>query len=397
MTATSTGLPGRAESAAPGVRGPARPQLRVDLNAVAQNVRVFRQRVPGELMAVVKADGFGHGHDSVARTALAHGATWLGVTSVEEALALRAEGVRARILSWLNSPQGDLTAALRAGVDLAVPGLEHLDAVVAAATPRRGQGARARLHLHVDCGMARDGAPLDLWPALCRAARCAEAAGLVEVVAVMGHLGCADVPGDACNELGQARFGQAVAVAEAAGLTPSLHHLGATAATLTDPRTHRTLCRVGAGLVGIDASRTTRLRGALTLRAPVVSVRRVPAGAAVGYGHSWRSTSATTCALVPLGYADGLPFAASNRAQMSIRGRRCPVVGRISMDQTVLDVGDLAVQPGEEVVVFGPGDAGEPTVADWARWAGTIEHEIVTGIGARVERAVLPASSMDAA
>jgi alanine racemase len=169
-------------------------------------------------------------------------------------------------------------------------------------------------------------------------------------------------------------------------LRPPLRHLAATAATLTDPLSQHTLCRVGAGLVGIDPTRTTPLRPAMTLTAPVVTLRDVAPGTPVGYGHTWASPRATRLALLPLGYADGLPRAASGRAEVLLRGRRCPVVGLVSMDQVVVDVGTLPVTVGDVATVFGPGDHGEPTVAEWAAWSGTIEHEIVTGIGARVLR-----------
>ena len=181
-----------------------------------------------------------------------------------------------------------------------------------------------------------------------------------------------------------------------AGLRPARHHLAATAATLTDPRTHHDLCRIGAGLAGIDPSGTARLHPALTLTAPVVAVRRVRAGRSVGYGHSWAAPAATTLGLLAVGYADGLPRAASGRAEIMVRGHRCRVAGLISMDQTVIDLGDQPVDPGEVATVFGPGTAGEPTVADWARWAGTIEHEIVTGIGGRVHRQVTGADGRSA-
>jgi alanine racemase len=151
------------------------------------------------------------------------------------------------------------------------------------------------------------------------------------------------------------------------------------------------MSRIGAGLVGIDPSGTVPLRSAMTLTAPVVSVRSVPAGTAVGYGHTWRAPAATLLALVPLGYADGLPRLASGRASILVAGKRCPVVGRISMDQLVVDVGHIDVRPGDLVTLFGPGDGGEPTVADWAGWAETLPHEIVTGIGARVTRSIRPA------
>ena len=362
------------------------PELSVDLEAVAANSRLFAARATGELMAVVKADGFGHGAHAVARTALANGATWLGVTSIEEALPLRAAGLQAPILSWLNPVDAAFGSAISAGVDLAVPSREHLMAIAT-------HGQAARVHLHLDAGMARDGCPPTLWSDLCRAARRAEQKGLVRVVGVMGHLGCADDPDDPANAAGRTRFAWAVEVARSVGLRPSQRHLAATAATLTDPRSHHTLSRIGAGLVGIDPSGTTALRPAMTLTAPVVSVRRVRAGTPVGYGNTHVTTSTTWLALLPVGYADGLPRSASNRAEVLVKGRRRPVVGLISMDQTVVDLGPSAAGPDgppEQVTVFGPGGHGEPTVADWAGWADTIEHEIVTGIGPRVSRTVSP-------
>ncbi|NPD04159.1 alanine racemase [Nocardioides sp. zg-1308] len=372
--------------------GPARthgPRLEVDLSAVAANTRLLADRTDAEVMAVVKADGFGHGAADVARTALAHGATSLGVTSIDEALALRSDGLRAPVLSWLNPLDAAYDDALAADVDLAVPSREHLDVVVRAATsaPARPAG----IHLHLDTGMSRDGAEPSAWPALCRAARRAERAGLVRVVGVMGHLGCADDPSDGCNALGRRRFAWGLDVARAAGLRPPLRHLAATAATVLDVRSHHTTVRVGAGLVGIDPTGTTPLRSGLTLTAPVVSVRRVRAGAGVGYGHAWTAPVATHLALLPLGYADGLPRVAAGRAEVLLRGRRRPVVGRISMDQVVVDLGDDPVQPGETATVLGPGAAGEPTVADWAAWADTIPNEVVTGLGPRIRRVHRPA------
>jgi alanine racemase len=359
--------------------------LTVDLHAVAANTGLFASRTRAEVMAVVKADGFGHGGAEAARTALANGATWLGVTSIAEGLALREAGLTAPVLSWLNPVDADFRRALAAGIDVAVPSLRHLSAVMDAA---RAGGRRARVHLHLDVGMARDGAEPAEWPALCRAACGGEQRGVLHVVGLMAHLGCADIPADPCNQAGRACFDWGLEAARAAGLRPVMRHLAATAAALTDPRTHHTLCRIGAGLVGIDPSGTTRLHPALTLTAPVVSVRRVRAGCPVGYGHSWAAPADTTLGLLPVGYADGLPRAASGHAEVMVHGQRCPVAGLISMDQTVIDVRSQQVQPGEAAVVFGPGSCGEPTVADWAAWAGTIEHEIVTGIGARVRRQV---------
>ncbi len=361
------------------------PTLQVDLGAVAANTRTCAGSTSGAIMAVVKADGFGHGAGAVAETALANGASWLGVTSIQEALSLRDAGLTAPLLSWLNPVEADFATALGAQVDLAVPSQAHLSAVAGACS------AVARVHLHLDTGMSRDGAATAEWPSLCRAARALERQGVLRVVGVMGHLGCADVPEDPANATGRTVFAWGLGIARAAGLRPPLRHLAATSATLTDPASHHTMSRVGAGLVGIDPSRTTPLAAALTLTAPVVAVRRVPTGASVGYGHTWVAERPTTLALLPLGYADGLPRAASGKAEVLVRGRRRRIVGRISMDQTVVDVGDDAVLPGETAIVFGPGGggldgSGAPSVADWAGWADTIEHEIVTGIGDRVAR-----------
>lgn len=369
------------------VATPTVPTLTVDLGAVASNTRLFADRVEGELMAVVKADGFGHGAAAVARTALGAGATRLGVTSIDEALSLRRAGLEAPVLSWLNPVDADWAGAIEHDVDIAVPSLEHLTAVATAGTPARP----ARVHLHLDAGMARDGAAPSQWAALCRAARRAELQGRISVVGLMGHLPCADDPADPSNHRGRNRFAWALRAARAAGLRPRHRHLAATAATLLDPLAHHTMSRVGAGLVGIDPTRTTMLRPALTLTAPLVEVRAVHAGTGVGYGHVWSAPRPTRLGLLPLGYADGLPRLASGTAQVQVRGVRIPVVGRISMDMTVVDLGDLPAEPGDDVTVFGPGTAGEPTVREWADAAGVLEHEIVTGLGPRLARVTLPA------
>ncbi len=364
--------------------------LTVDLSAVAANTRLFADRAANLLMAVVKADGFGHDGADVARTALSNGATWLGVTSVQEALSLRGAGIAAPVLSWLNAIDADFETAVRRSVHLAAPSAAHLHAIGRAAGR---EGRRADVHLHIDVGMARDGAEPAAWPELCHRARILERQQLIRVVAIMGHLGWADDSRDPLNVTGRRVFEWAAGEARRHGLRPRLRHLAATSATLTDRRTHFDLCRVGAGLVGIDPSRTTALRPAMTLTAPVVSVREVPRGTSVGYGHTHVTARRTRLALLPLGYADGIPRAASGRAWVQLRGRRHRVVGLVSMDQVVVDVGHSPVVPGDVALVFGPGDEGEPAVAEWAGWARTIEHEIVTGIGSRVATRVVHGES----
>lgn len=366
------------------------PTLLIDPSAVTANVRTIGAATTGEVMAVVKAEGFGHGTVAVAHASLAGGATRFGVTNLEEAFALRDAGFAERILSWLNPLDADFATAAERDIEIAVPGLAHLDVVRAA--------PGLRVHLQLDTGMARDGASPEEWVAMCREARSAEEAGVLSVVGVMGHLACADRPGDPANEAGRDRFAWGLRTAQELGLTPTDHHLAATAATLSDPLTHHTMSRIGAGLVGINEARNVALRPALTLTAPLVQVRRIAAGTSVGYGHSWTAPRDTRLGLLGLGYADGLPRLASNRAEVMVRGRRYPVVGRISMDMTIVDLGpeDGAVRQGDLATVFGPGDAGEPTAAEWAGWAETLEHEIVTGLGPRLHRTTLPLAAAPA-
>jgi alanine racemase len=354
--------------------------LTIDWTAIAANTRLLADHARGELMAVVKADGFGHGSVEVATAALANGATRLGVTCLAEALPLRKAGLRAPVLSWLDGPGADFSAAVEHDIELAVPDHAHLEAIARQATG-------TRVHLHLDIGLARDGAAQAHWTDLCRAAHRLERQGVLRVVGLMGHLPCADDPAHPSNALGRAQFDRGVQIARAAGVRPVHRHMAATAATLVDPLSHHTMSRVGAGLVGIDPSGTTRLRPAMSLSAPLAQLRRVSAGTAVGYGHTWSAPGRTTLGLVPLGYGDGLPRLASGRAEVLVRGRRRPVVGRVSMDSLVVDLGDEPVDAGGTATIFGPGDHGEPTVADWARWGRTIEHEIVVGVGARARRA----------
>ncbi|MDR6198545.1 alanine racemase [Microbacterium sp. SORGH_AS428] len=358
------------------------PELSVDEDAIRANARYFTRLTRGRLMAVLKADAFGHG--PVASAVVEEGATSLGVASIDEALALRRSGVDVPVLSWLNPIGADFLSAVSERVDLGVASADALHATVRAA---HRLGRRARLHLHADLGMTRDGAPASEWRSLCELARTAERQGHVQIVGIMGHMSCADRPDHPQNLRERLRFDAAVRSARHRGLAPAVTHLAATAATITGVGGDHDLHRIGAGLYGIDPSRTSReLRFALALRAPVISARRVGADVGVGYGARFTTDRPTHLALLPLGYADGLPRAASHRAEVFVRGRRRPIVGLISMDMAVIDTGDDVLNPGETVTIFGPGDQGEPTVADWARWSDTIEHEIVTRIGARVSR-----------
>ena len=363
----------------------------VDLGAIAHNSRILSDRAlagGAATMAVVKADGFGHGIVPVARTAVEHGIGWLGVTSVVEALTLRADGIDAPNLDRLYGIDDDFGHAILADVDLSVSSAEHLRAISAGAAR---VGRRANVHLKIDTGLTRNGVAFDEWPLLVRAARRCEQLGTVKVRGVWSHLAAADDPGNPSIAAQVSRFTEGVELARAAGLDPALRHLANSAAILDLPETHFDLVRAGIALYGIEPmpGHSTGLRRAMTFRARTVNVKRVPAGTGVSYMHEYHTPESTTVVLVPVGFADGVPRIAGNKAEVLVAGRRRPIAGRVAMDQFVVDAGDLPVRLGDEVVLFGPGDAGEPTVEDWAAWAQTNPHEILTGIGARVPRRYL--------
>lgn len=367
-------------------------EVMVDLDAIAANVAALAEHARGaQVMAVVKADGYGHGLLPSARAALAGGATWLGVAQVAEALALRAGGVDARILCWLYAPGGDLAAAVRADVDVSVAARWALEEAVAAAADC---GRAARIHLEADTGLGRGGCMPDRWPDLVDAALAAEADGAVRVVGVWSHLAFADAPQHPTVRRQAEVFADAVAVATARGADLEVRHLANSAAVLTTPDVHLDLVRPGLAVYGLSPvpdlgdPASYGLRPAMTVRSRVALVKRVGAGQGVSYGHTYTTTEPTTLALVPLGYADGVPRHASGAGPLSVGGRRHTVAGRVCMDQVVVDLGPDAgdVREGDEVVLFGPGDDGEPTAQDWAEAAGTISYEIVARMSSRLPR-----------
>jgi alanine racemase len=361
----------------------------VDLAAIAHNTEVLAARSRGELMAVVKADGFGHGMIEVATTVLAHGATWLGVTSLAEAARLRAAGITAPVLSWMHLPDEDFRPAITGNVDLSVASQEHLTGIAAAAEQA---GVTAAVHLKIDTGLSRNGAPASDWPDLVALARRCEQAGLVTVRGVWSHLASADRPGDPSVPAQLACYEDALALARAAGLAPEWLHVANSAGIVAVPESHYDLTRAGIGLYGVEpiAGLDHGLHPAMTLRSRAILVKRVPGGTGVSYEHEYVTGRETTLALVPVGFADGVPRLLTNRGEVLVNGRRCPIAGRVAMDQFVADVGDAVVRIGDEVLLFGTGEYGEPTVSDWAAWARTNAHEILTGIGARVPRRYLP-------
>ncbi|MFF1573089.1 alanine racemase [Leifsonia sp. NPDC058292] len=361
--------------------------LTVDHDAIAHNVGVLRAVAGVPVLAVVKADGFGLGMARVARTALRAGAGALGVATVDEALRLRASGVTARLLAWLSDPHSDLGAAIRLGVELGCPSERMLEEIAARA---RVVGITARVHLEVDTGLSRGGADAADWAALCRLAAEHERFGTLRVVGVWSHLARANEPHPSATASAVDAFRSAVTVATAAGLTPDVLHLASSGAALAHPETRFSLVRCGQALFGVQPVDGERfdLRPALRLTSRIVQLRRVPAGTPVSYGGDYRTAAETVLALVPLGYADGIPRSAGDTGEVSIRGHRCRVVGRVSMDQLIVDAGPVGrdVREGDDVVVIGDPALGEPGLDEWAHWAGTIPQEVMTGFGSRVIR-----------
>ncbi|MEV4438675.1 alanine racemase [Streptomyces sp. NPDC049577] len=369
---------------------PMRARAVVDLAALRDNVRALRARAPrAQMMVVVKANAYGHGAVPCARAAREAGAEWIGTALPQEALALRAAGDTGRLMCWLWTPGGPWREAVEADVDVSVSGLWALEAVTAAV---RAAGRPARVQLKIDTGLGRNGCTPGDWEQLVTAARAAEQAGLIKVTGVWSHFACADEPGHPSIRAQLAVFQDAVRYAEHAGLTPEVRHIANSPATLTLPEAHFDLIRTGVAVYGISPSPEVGtpedfgLRPVMTLTASLASVKRVPGGHGVSYGHTYATPGETTLALVPLGYADGIPRAASGTGPVLVGGKWRTVAGRVAMDQFVVDLGGDGAEVGDEAVLFGPGDRGEPTAEDWARATGTIAYEVVTRISSRVPR-----------
>ncbi|SEA57048.1 alanine racemase [Leifsonia sp. 21MFCrub1.1] len=358
----------------------------VDLDAVTANVARLRELVgTPHAMAVVKADAYGHGAVECARAALAGGADWLGVAEIAEGLALREAGITAPVLAWLHDPEEDFADAVRADLDLGVSSRSQLEAAAAAvASPARP----AVVQLKIETGLSRNGIPESEWEAVVARARELEVAGLIRVRGIFSHLSNAS-PDD--DRAAIAVFERALDRASAAGLQPELRHIAASAAALSLPESRFDLVRLGIAVYGLSpfgraSAVELGLRPAMTLRGRVAAVRRVPAGKGVSYDYTYRTEKETTLVLVPLGYAEGIPRHASNRGPVSIGGRTFRISGRVAMDQFVVDVGDLEVAVGDEVVLFGDPATGVPGADDWAEAADTINYEIVTRLGGRLRR-----------
>ena len=378
-------MTGAADAAVDAASVPALRRAVVDLGAVRANVEHVRdQMAPAEVMVVVKAGGYGHGAVAVARAALEGGATWLGVADVDEALALRQAGIGAPVLAWLHGEDPSFAAAVEASVTLGVSTVRQLERAVEAGSAERP----ARVHLKVDTGLGRNGIAPSEWLAVFDAARAAEVRGRVVVEGLFSHLSNASDDDDLAQ---LAAFETATALARSAGLAPRIRHLSATAGALHLPAARLDLVRLGIGAYGLSPfdgvrSASLGLRPAMRLESRLISVKRVAAGTGVSYGYTYRPAVDSWLGLVPLGYADGIPRHVSNTGSVWVGGAPRRIVGRVAMDQFVVDLAEHEAAVGDRVVLFGDPSDGHPGAEDWALAASTIDYEIVTRLGGRIVR-----------
>ena len=370
----------------------------VDLGAIQHNVRLLREHAGGaQVMAVVKADGYGHGATRVARAALAAGAAELGVATVDEALALRADGVTAPVLAWLHPPGIDFGPALLADVEIAVSSVRQLDELLDAV---RRTGKTATITVKVDTGLNRNGVAPALYPSMLAALRQAVAEDAVRLRGLMSHMVYADQPDNPINDVQGQRFADMLAQARHQGLRFEVAHLANSSATMSRPDLAFDLVRPGIAVYGLSPVPELGDMGlipAMTVKCVVALVKSVRAGEGVSYGHTWIAERDTTVALMPIGYADGVFRARGGRLEVLINGRRRPGVGRICMDQFLVDLGpgQVDVAEGDEAILFGPGTRGEATAQDWADLLGTIHYEVVTSPRGRIIRTYREAETVE--
>lgn len=353
----------------------------IDTDAISRNVAALAATTTAEVMAVVKADAYGHGLVEAAAAARQGGATWLGVAQPHEALALRAAGDTGRILTWLYGPELPARELMEAGVDLSVGSAEVLGEIVAES---REGAPSPRVHICVDTGLGREGVMLADLPGLLELVKAAEREGLLRAVGMWSHLAWADAPGHPTIDAQAQVFRLALVMAQDASLSLEVRHLANSACTLTRPDLHFDLVRPGIAVYGLPPvpdpdGVNFGLEPAMTVTSTVVLVKDVPAGQGVSYGHDYVTAFPTTLGLVSAGYADGVFRAAGSVAEVSVRGRRYRIAGRVCMDQFVIDLGPATdVCVGDEVTLIGRGG---PTAREWADAVGTIDYEVVCRFG----------------
>lgn len=370
-----------------------RAEIVIDLDAFRRNLDRIGELVATDVdgpqvMVVVKADAYGHGMVPCARVAREAGVPWLGVATQDEALALRAAGDEGLLLSWLGVPGEDYREAIAANIDLTASSVAQLEEIVEAAVDA---GYVARVHLKVDTGLSRNGAPVSQWTELVEAAAAHQRADRIDIVGLWSHLACADEPDNPTNDRQVEAFTAAVAVAESHGLDPEVNHLANSAGALLRPDAWFDLVRIGIAAYGLSpapavvTAEELGLVPVMTVRSTLALTKEIGRGEGVSYGHTFVAQFKQHVGLVPLGYGDGIPRHASSKAEVQVGDARARILGRVCMDQFVVAVPPTA-SAGDEVVMFGTGADGIPTAQDWAEACDTISYEIVTRIGGRATR-----------
>ena len=363
-----------------------RAEARIDLDRIKANIKHLIELSDTSVMAVVKADAYGHGLVPVAQAALDAGVSSLGVALLEEAITLRKAGITAPILAWLVPPGSDFKLAVDNEIELAASSIKALEEIGAVKSTNR-----PRVHLEVDTGMTRGGF-LGEWGKLD-----AHHVANIDIVGIFSHFARADEPEEKQNDEQRNRFKEMVTTLESFGYTNIVRHLSNSAATLKDKESRFDMVRVGIAMYGLSPdfkslgdSASLGLKPAMQVRAKLHLVKNVPANSPVGYGATAYTTAETKLGIVAMGYADGIPRIAQG-AGIFVDGKRAPIIGRVSMDQFVVDLGaESKATTGDWVIVFGDGATGEYTADDWGLASNSINYEIVTRIGPRVSRIYAP-------
>jgi alanine racemase len=359
--------------------------IEINLEAIASNYKTLKSLTSAKVMAIVKADAFGHGMIEVSKKLESINVDMLATADFEEAELIRSAGIRSPLMAWLHSKDTDFASAIKNDIQIGLSTVDGLNLVAEAA---HKVSQVAKVHLKVDTGLGRNGAALSDWPKVIARAVELETQGLIKLVGVFSHLSGTSEQDD-MDQLSV--FESAVAKAKELGASFEYRHLAASGAALKNKKAELDMVRAGIALYGLDPNPETSaasfgLIPAMRVSSEVVSVKKVPAGHGVSYGYLHKTTEETTLALVPFGYAEGLPRIATGRASVLLNGKRYPILARIAMDQFVLDVGQDSVKVGDEVVIFGDAKKGEPTAEELAIAAETINYEIVTRIGGRAKR-----------
>ena len=367
-----------------------RASAEINLSAIADNIKLIKGKTNAQVLAVVKADAYGHGLIQVGKAAEAAGANWLGTALLEEGIALRNSGIKVPIISWLTPLGEDFKTAINLDIDLSISSIELLTEVIAA-----GKVVKKipRVHIEVDTGMSRGGVGDD-WQLFLTELSKTVKANEINIIGIWSHFARADEPGQVMNQAQLNTFEDRIKSASDVGIKPEFIHIANSAAALTNNGAHKNIIRWGIGLYGLSPdidnlgdSKSLKLKPAMRLKAKLHLVKAVKAGVSVGYGGTAITKSDTKLGVVTLGYADGVPRNANNLAGVFVDGKRAPLIGRVSMDQFVVDLGiNSSAKTGDEVIVFGDGSSGEYTADEWAKASGTINYEIVTRIGSRVPR-----------